>query len=167
MPSLRYSGKQVWATWGNDCTDLRKSFASLSGKPALMRLWMEVGVEISGASSSIASFSIISKPSQNCCVVGDASLDVVLFFFSDIRFCFHSSLSLVEESLFLSLWSPGRPLIRSLEAPRLPSGIHRRWQSLKLVCCSCLCFVVAGFGFECIFFFDVFFGVLIDVCPLV
>ena len=43
---------------------------------------MEEGVAISGASSSIASLSNISNPSQNLLVVGGVSLGAAFFFFS-------------------------------------------------------------------------------------
>ena len=47
----------------------------------LLRLWMGVGVKLSGVPSSIANFSIISNPSQNFRIDGDNLLGIGLFFF--------------------------------------------------------------------------------------
>ena len=65
---------------------------------------MEVGLKLTGAHFSIASFSIILSPTQKCRVGGIISLgDGLCFSLPMLFYCLHSFYSLVVESLPLSL----------------------------------------------------------------
>ena len=81
---------------------------------------MGVGVKLSGAPSSTASFSIISKSNQNCRVDEVDSLGASLFFLFVDVVMFPLLIFVPCRGEFVSLIMKFGSAVRSLAAPRLP-----------------------------------------------